>query len=286
MKKLMVSLVLLLLTIAAGCNNQNKYPLSKNATSINNVEATTIIEDLSSYFKGYDACFLLYDQNKNTYTIYNEAKSQKPVSPCSTFKIINSLIGLETKVLEDENTLIKWNGIHYSNDEWNKDQTLTSAVQKSAFWYFQQVATNVGSDRMQAYLKDINYGNSDISGGIDQFWQQSTLKISPKNQIELLQQVYTYQAPFSKRNIDIVKEILVLSEKNGVIISGKTGSGLQSGKFIKELEDEYVNGWFVGYMEKDNNVYYFTTNLEAAKNATGSVAKEITLEILKDKGYR
>jgi bla regulator protein BlaR1 len=278
MKKVIFLVCIVVALFATGCSNSNT---SANASK--NIKTT--IEDLNSYFIGYDGCFVLFDQNKNEYSIYNEPKSQKQVSPCSTFKIVNALIGLETKALIDENTTFKWDGTVYQNTVWNKDQTLASAIENSTFWYFQQNASKVGSDRMQNYLNKVNYGNKDISGGITQFWEQSSLKISPKEQVEMLKRIYTYQIPISKKNIDIVKKILVLAKKDGVVLSGKTGSGLKdSGKFIPQgTDDGYIIGWFMGYVEKDNNVYYFATNIEGKKDAYGGKAKEITLKILKDK---
>jgi len=99
--------------------------------------------------------------------------------------------------------------------------------------------------------------------------------------VGILRKFYDYQLPFSKRNIDIVKKIIVLSEDNGAKLSGKTGSGSTPNS------EKYINGWFVGYVEKDENVYIFATNIEANatsdKSADGQEAKEITLKILKDK---
>ncbi len=278
MKKVVLLICIIVTVLATGCRNSN--------TSANlNKDEKIFKEDLGSYFTGYDGCFVLFDQNKNEYLIYNESKSQKQVSPCSTFKIMNALIGLETKVLTDENTTFKWDGTAYQNEAWNKDQTLATAITNSTFWYFQQNASKVGSDRMQSYIDKVDYGNKDISGGITQFWEQSSLKISPREQVEMLKRIYTYQMPISKGNIDIVKKILVLSKENGATLSGKTGSGLKDvGRFIPQgIEDGYVIGWFIGYVEKDDNVYYFATNIEGEKDAYGGKAKEITLEILKDK---
>jgi beta-lactamase class D len=277
MKKISLLICIIVTLIATGCSNN---------TSVNALKAEkTATDDLSSYFTGYEGCFVLFDQNKNEYLIHNEPKSMKQVSPCSTFKIVNGLIGLDTKVLKDENTTIKWDGTVYPKDVWNKDQTLASAITNSTFWYFQQSASGVGAERMQNYIDKIQYGNKDISGGISQFWEQSSLKISPKEQVEMLRNLYTYQIPISKENIDIIKEILVLSKENGAVLSGKTGSGLKaSGRFIPQgIDDEYIIGWFVGYVERDNNVYYFATNIEGEKDAYGGKAKEITLKILKDK---
>lgn len=95
------------------------------------ITGTVSIDDLSSYFTGFNGCFILYDESNNEYTIYNENKIQIRVSPCSTYKIIHSLIGLETGVLKDENTVFKWDGTQYPIESWNKDQTLTSAVSNS-----------------------------------------------------------------------------------------------------------------------------------------------------------
>lgn len=252
----------------ATINQTNKISLDKSEHQETNEKI--IKGEFSKYFKGYEGGFVLYDQNKDEYYIYNEEKSKKRMSPCSTFKIINSLIGLETDVLKDENTIYKWDGEKHSIGEWNKDHTLATAVSNSVVWYFKKVASEVGNERMQSYLNKINYGNKDISGGITQFWLQSSLKISPMEQVGMLRNLYNYRLPSSERNINIVKKIIKLSDQDGIILSGKTGSG-------------GVNGWFVGYVERQGNVFYFATNIEAEQNATGIKAKEITMEILRDK---
>lgn len=277
-KRTLVSIAILIcLIISAGCSSNSKVDSSMEKV---------FTEDLDKHFAGYEGSFVLFDKNKNEYTIYNQEKSNKQTSPCSSFKIYNSLIGLESKVLEDENTTFKWDGTRYAIESWNKDQTLRSAVANSVVWYFQQLTPKVGEEKMQAFLNKIDYGNNDISGGITKFWLQSSLKISPKEQVDTLKKFYDYQLPFSKRNIDIVKSIILLSDEKGARLSGKTGSGAKPGN--NSHEPKCINGWFVGYVEKDNNVYYFATNIEGnestEKSAGGAEAKAITLEVLKDKG--
>lgn len=238
-----------------------------------------VYEDLSSYFDGYDGTFVLYDLKKRTYTVYNKEKSEKRVSPNSTFKSPHALVGLQTGVLQDADTVLRWDGTEYPFPEWNRDQTLTEAIQNSTIWYFQEVAQRVGPVREKRYLQVFRYGNRDLSGGLTNFWLQSSLKISPKEQVDFLRRFYTYHLPVSKRNIDIVKEILVLEEKNGALLSGKTGTGWKDA----ELNGIPINGYFVGYVEKDGNAYFFATNIEAEDHATGGNAKAITLQILRDK---
>jgi beta-lactamase class D len=273
---------MIMFLLVSGCSNTGKTTTVPD-TEMKNVK--TVIEDLSSYFTGYEGCFILFDKNKNEYAIYNELKSNKQISPCSTFKIMNSLVGLETNVVQNENTVFQWDAAKkYStawgrslnyNGNWNDDQTLQSAIANSIVWYFQELASRVGKDRMQECLDKANYGNKNISGGITKFWLQSSLKISPKEQVDFLKKLYDYELPFSKRNIDIVKKIIVLTNENGIVLSGKTGTGGKSG--------EYINGWFIGFIEKNENVYFFAANIEAKSNASGVRAREIAMQILKDK---
>lgn len=238
-------------------------------------EKTYVDEDLSTYFTGYDGCFVLYDHENNAYTIHNKEKSIKRLSPNSTFKIYNSLIGLESGVLKDENTMFKWDGRAHDIESWNRDHTLASAISNSVVWYYKMLASQVGEKVMQEYVDKIGYGNKDISGGIDKFWLQSSIEISPMEQVELLRKMYYYELPFVKENIDIVKKIMILSSENGTVFRGKTGSGMK--------DNNYINGWFVGYVEKEGKVYFFATNIGAEQEADGKHAKNITINILRDK---
>lgn len=240
-------------------------------------------DTLEKYFTGYTGTFILFDEEKDEYLIFNEPQSEKPLSPCSTFKIYNSLIGLETGVLQDENTILHWDGTQYPLAAWNKDHTLATAIKASAVWYYQEVATRIGPTRMQYYLDLIPYGNADISGGINNFWLSSSIKISAKEQVELLKRLYANDLPFSPETMDITKKILILSSNNNITFSGKTGSGGPYGMY-SDPNEQYTVGWFVGEIENNGKRYFFATNIEGDKTSTGIKAKEISILILKDMG--
>lgn len=235
----------------------------------------TLYEDLSDYFSGYDGSFVLYDMKGEQYSIYNKNKSTLRVSPNSTYKIYNALIGLELGVIADDNSTIKWNGTTYPYETWNTDQNLTTAMQNSVTWYFQKVDEKIPQDTSQAYLEQIGYGNNDLSGGPN-YWLESSLKISPVEQVQLLLAFYTNKFGFENKNIQAVKDSLLSEEDNGVRLYGKTGTGNVNGKNI--------NGWFIGYVENKNNTYFFATNIQSEDQSYGSKAAKITLSILRDKG--
>jgi beta-lactamase class D len=242
------------------------------------------IEDLSRYFKGYDGCFVLYDVEAGSYTYSSEAEAFQRLAPCSTFKIVNSLIGLETRVVADENVVFAWDGTRYPLDAWNRDLSMAEAIKVSAYWYYQRVARSVGAERMQGFLDRLGFGNRDISGGIDQFWQQSSLKISPREWVDTLKRIRAYDLPFSRRNVDLLKKIIRQDEKGGATLYGKTGSGTSEAGFDLRPDSKIVSGWFVGLVESGRGAYCFATHIGAASGATGAKAREISLRILGDKG--
>lgn len=237
----------------------------------------TVREDIGKYFEGFTTgTFVMYDEANDQYIIFNEPQSIKQLSPCSTFKIYNSLAGLETGVLDQEDvyTLFKWNGTQYTFPSWNHDQTLASATRDSVVWYFQELATRIGTGRMQTFIDKIEYGNRDISGGLTTFWLRSSLQISAREQVDLLHRLYSNKLPVSPQNVAIVKKNITLLENDDVRFMGKTGSGLQ--------DDKWILGWFVGCVEKQGNRYFFATNIQAPDGAIGGKAREITKSILKD----
>ena len=229
-----------------------------------------IIEEMG-IFSEYDACFILYDENNDKYHIFNESQANEPLSPCSTFKIVNSLIGLETGVAKDVNHLYKWDGKQRSVSAWNQDHTMETAIFHSAIWYYQALAEDIGEVRMKEYLERIDYGNKDTSGGLTEFWLRSSLKISALDQVELLKKLYHDELPFTKENMAMVRKIIVLEETDDYVLSGKTGGG--EGKI----------GWFIGHLSTDEGDYYFATNLLDDEDAAGYIAKEMTIEILKER---
>ncbi len=235
-------------------------------------QAVELIE-FKDFFKDYSGTFVLYSISEDVYVIYNKDRAEKRLSPCSTFKIFNSLVGLEAGVIKDEKFVIKWDKKTYDIESWNRDHTLKSAIANSVVWYYQELARRVGEEKMKAFIDKVNYGNKDMSGGIDKFWLRNSLKISAMEEVGFLKKLILYDLPFSKRNIDIVKNIIILDKKDTYILRGKTGSGMENGKGVL--------GWFVGYVERGNKTYIFATNIEASDNASGIKAKKITLEILK-----
>jgi len=229
-------------------------------------------KDLGQFFGDFAGSFVLYDIESSIYTIHNRDMSVTRVSPNSTYKIFSALIALEAGFLDANNTVRKWDGTPQPFEAWNQDHNLATAMRSSANWYFQYFDAQLGIEGLRSYLTRLNYGNSNLSGGISSFWIESSLRISPIEQVMLLRNLYQNNTIFESRHVDTVKGAIRLSEN----LSGKTGSGIINGRFL--------NGWFVGYVENPSGTFIFATYIQGEDNAAGSAAAQITLSILEDKG--
>lgn len=170
-----------------------------------------------------EGTFILYDYQQNQYFVWDTKRANSPIIPASTCKIFNSLVALETGVIQDENEVLKWDGVQRKFPAWNRDQTMRTAIEDSVIWFYQEMARRIGQERMQRYIDLANYGNRNISGGIDQFWLQGGLRITPKEQIDLLVKLHQNKLPFSRQTIKTVKDILINEKTDNYVLRGKTG---------------------------------------------------------------
>ena len=230
--------------------------------------------DLSTYFKEYEGSFVLYDLENDAWSIHDMEHATLRVAPNSTYKIYDALFGLEEGVITPENSFIAWNGETYPFEAWNADQTLQSAMNSSVNWYFQTVDEQLGASDVYSYVQEIGYGNENMSGNFFSYWMESSLEISPIEQVELLTKLQNNSFGFAPENINAVKDAIYLSASDTGTLYGKTGTGRVNG--------QDVNGWFIGYIETADNTYFFATNIGADSDATGGNATEITMSILSD----
>ena len=211
--------------------------------------------------------------------VYNMELDTMRFTPASTFKIVNSLIGLETGKILDENMLIKWDGVKRSNAEWNADMDMKQAFKVSNVGYYQEVARRIGADTMQHWIDTLAYGNGTIGKSIDSFWLNNTLKVSPDEQLGFMKRLYFDQLPFRKSVQQIVRNVMLQEDNTAYKLSYKSGWGF----------DEQNNsiGWLTGWIEENRHVYFFVTLVKSKdpKVDMKAVRLAITRDILKEKGF-
>ena len=244
--------------------------LAMTVTSANAAQKSE--RDLDSCFGDYRGTYIMESLKNGTVVTNKSAEPDRRSAPCSTFKIFNSLSALDCGVVKDENEGRRWNHHKYAIKSWNRDHVLATAVSNSVVWYFQELASQVGPERMQDYLNKCDYGNKDISSGITRFWLGESLEISPKEQVVFLKRLVRDELPFSKRSMAIVRGMIKVKETEKGILYGKTGTDMKDGKLTL--------GWFVGYLATPSDIHVFATRIEAEDNCRGADARAITEKIL------
>lgn len=238
-----------------------KIMQTEEATDLIQEEADEpmIIEAVwSNYFEEINGAAVIYDPVENCYQIYNQELALTRRSPCSTFKIISSLIALENGIIEPDNSTRIWSGEVFWNEDWNKDIDFSDAFHASCVWYFREVIDEIGKDMMQDELNKLQYGNCDIS---DWNGELNTNNHNTNN---------------SEQTRNQLKQVMLFSESNesDILIYGKTGMGKNYGIV--------VDSWFTGFADTPEKRIYFCVYLGETENKDVSSAKarEIAVEIV------
>jgi beta-lactamase class D len=246
--------------------------------------------DAGTLFGSFDGGFRALDLQTGNTVIINPLHCATRYSPCSTFKIPNSLIGLETGVIPDTSFVIPWDSILHPRDpemmkseqfrHWFSDLSLKNAFRYSCVWYYQELARRVGAERMQELLDQTGYGNMDISSGADKFWLCGSIQISVDEQVQFIKRLYYSDLPgISAENIQSVKDIMLYESAPGFQLYGKTGGG--------DCWEDRTIGWYVGFVETPTGPKIFAMNVivNSFDDLKNNYRIELTKQILKSTGW-
>jgi beta-lactamase class D len=272
-------LFLLLLLTTVGSYLVTQHPVYSQTEP--NIEHQA---DFSQQFKslGVNGSILIYDLNQDLFYQHNPDRNETPFLPASTYKIPNSLISLETGVIQNDVDVLTWDGIERGLpsspiEEWNQDLNMRLAFKYSAVWFYQVLARKVGHQRMQNFVTKIQYGNQNIGAkeNIDNFWLEGKLRITPRQQIDFLRRLQQNDLPFAQKNIDLVKDIAIAEQTSNYVLRGKTG-------WVTSVTPQI--GWYVGYLEQNDNVYFFATNIDVVTEKDVAARLEVTKLCLQNLG--
>jgi beta-lactamase class D len=239
------------------------------ACTPNNV---TVDNTFKKYFdeQKSDGTFALFNNGNGQFTIYNLARYRDSAFlPASTFKIVNSLVGLQTGIITNDSMVIKWDGKVREVAAWNQDLSMYRAFRASSVPYFQEVARRIGRDTMQHWLDSIAYGTKKITTAIDTFWLDNSLKITPDEQLGIVKRLYFNQLPFFENYQLMVKNAMLFEDKPTHSLYYKTG--------LAKKEDGTPVAWVVGWIEENRHPYFFVLNMETKDSTVNLMDARMTV---------
>ena len=216
--------------------------------------------DLGAPFRAWGAtgAFYLVDRAADTALCYGLAGCDERTIPASTSKLFNALLALEAGVVAPEDT-VRWDGTDHGSPGWNRDQTLRTALQRSAVWVFEDLVRRVGPERTAAVYAREAYGNARTD--TTTFWLHGPHGISPREQVAFLERLHDRTLGFPRAAMDSVvawAELERGAHPDGTpwVLRGKTGWG-----FVGE---EQI-GWLVGWVERAAGPAFFALRLRVPR---------------------
>jgi beta-lactamase class D len=197
---------------------------------------------------------LIYDLEKDMYYSNDFEWANTGKLPASTYKIVNSIIALETGVVENDSTVFEWDGRPRTLPIWENDLSFKQAFHFSCVPCYQELARKIGAERMNFYVDKLGYGAMKVyETNIDMFWLEGESTINQFQQIDFLKRFYKKELPISSRTDLLMKRLMVVEANDRYALRGKTGWSIWNG---------INNGWFVGYLETKEGAYFFAANVE------------------------
>jgi beta-lactamase class D len=232
-------------------------------------------------FAGRDGALIIIDCASGAVRDYRPEASGEKLPPCSTFKIWNTLIGLESGIITSgDQGYYRWDGVARDFAGWNRDLTLKEAFQVSCVPAFQDLARRIGPVAMQSWLDRIGYGDRDMSAGIDCFWLpakgRKTVLITPLEQARLIRRLTSGELPFGAKPLAVLKDVMRVRTSDRGTLFGKTGSGADD-------TGRYTLGWFVGYVEAGGKTYAFAGTVKG-DNVMGKDARAVVESVFERQG--
>ncbi len=133
----------------------------------------------------------------------------------------------------------------------------------------------VGAERYRDYIRTSAYGALREPFDETTFWLDGTLEISAIEQVEFLKNVYLRSLPFSPSSYETLKDIMIVEQTPALTMRAKTGWGTRVRPQV---------GWYVGYVETADDVWFFATNLEVRDKTDLPQRQALTREALQTRG--
>ena len=226
--------------------------------------------------RGVKGAFVLFKPMRERYRVHNALRAERRVLPAATFDIANALVGLEVGSIADENEVFGWDGRTKPLEAWERDHALASGMREGVAWMFQEVARRTGKVRMREWLERLEYGNRDLSGGIDHFWLQGGLRVSAMEQVRFLHRLAEGRLPMTQRAQRLVRSALALEktrERTLYALPGAVATGPEA------------VAWWLGWIERKGRPQaYFAMNFAPGPRMPVAEGPAIGRAVLREAG--
>lgn len=232
------------------------------------------LENLFAQY-GVKGTIVIASEHQGVTYVHDDARAETLFPTASTFKILNTLIALQENVIQGKDDTLQWDGQHWEIEDWNRNQTLQSAFKVSCVWCYQAMAKRIGTEKYRQYLHTIGYGVLHEPFDATTFWLDGSLRISAVGQIAFLKRLHARDLPFTEKAFNTLRDIMLAEKTPTYALWAKTGWASSATPQV---------GWYVGYVETLEDVWYFALNIDTPNAQALPLRANLTREALVAKG--
>lgn len=228
--------------------------------------------------QGTDGTFVLTEMGaERPPDVYNIGRARVRLPPADTYKILASLIFLETEVVASLDDDITWNGSGSDVPLMARTQSLSSAFSRPVDWVYAQLGDDVGTDRMEVWMSRTGYGNEYTRSLDGRMWRDGTLTVTPFDQVELMEAIFGDQHPFDRYAAFDVIDLMTRESGPGWAMTYAAATAYADGT---------PYGWLIGSVETDAGAWAFAmnTDLEPGEYLVTAKRLAVTRAILESEG--
>lgn len=207
--------------------------------------------------------------------VHDIGRSGRRYPAASTFKILNTLIAVETGAVSGKDAVLGWDGRIHDFPDWNRDQSLGSAFRVSCVWCYQEMARRVGAQRYREYVDRCAYGELSEPFDGSAFWLDGSLTISAMEQVRFLRRFCNRELPFGPEAYATLRDIMVVEHSPEMTLRAKSGWASRSTPQV---------GWYVGWVEAEGRAWLFALNMDISDLHQLPLRQRIAREALEATG--
>jgi len=251
---------------------ERSYAHRGDVSTVERADLETVFADA-----GVEGTFVLHDPRARQSTVVGPEAARERAVPASTFKLAHTLVGLQTGAIADVDEVLPYGGEPQPVEGWERDMSLREAFPASNVPVYQELARRVGHERMAVWLDRFDYGNREVGGAAveDRFWLDGPLEISAVEQTAFLASLARSELPVDAQHQAALHDIAEVERGEDHVLFAKSG-------WARGVEP--ASGWWVGWVERGEEVYAFALRIVVEEDADAELREPLARELLVELG--
>jgi len=222
---------------------------------------------------GANTCVVLLDAKTglSAFQYGSPEVCRTPLPPCSTFDVPLALAGLDQGVITQQ-TVYKWDNTPQKVKAWETDADVTKAFHDDIGWWWGNLATAIGHDKLSDAAHRFDYGNRFVDGPVTSFWMGPPngggLEITTDQQAHFFKRFYAGELGLKPATSQFMQQLLVREVRDDSRTGRATFSAAE-GACPSNADGSNNAAWAAGRLQAQDRDLIYAASVNAADAPPG-----------------